>query len=128
LEAKKGNSGLEMGEHFLSPYVQITFDTRDSLIAGRDPAKFLAQVLKYVEHVQCTDASPELFSVQDKVTGISFSMVAIGKGLNAESIARSILLLKDLDWDGVFSIESEGEQTVSDSIGWLHRQIAGSSC
>jgi sugar phosphate isomerase/epimerase len=115
---------MEIVEHFQSPYVQINFDTGNSFIAGREPVKFLEQVLKYVTHVHCKDASPELSSVRGKETGISSSVVAIGKGLNAENIAGCVQLLKKNNWDGVFSIESEGEQNVKDSIVWLRDQIA----
>jgi hypothetical protein len=33
-------------------------------------------------------------------------------------------LLKKRNWDGVFSIESEGEENVKASITWLREQIA----
>jgi inosose dehydratase len=116
---------LEIVEHFSSPYVQINFDTGNSFIAGQDPVKFLEQVIKHVNHVHCKDVSRELASAaRGKETGISASVVSIGQGVNADNIARCIAFLKNRDWDGVFSIESEGEENVKASIGWLRNQIA----
>jgi sugar phosphate isomerase/epimerase len=119
---------LEIVEHFASPYVQINFDTGNSFISGQDPDKFLEQVLKYVNHVHCKDVSHELAAAaRGKETGISASVVPIGQGANADNIAKCIARLKRHNWDGVFSIESDGEENVEASIGWLRRQIASSA-
>jgi sugar phosphate isomerase/epimerase len=119
---------LEIVEHFSSPYVQINFDTGNSFIAGRDPVRFLEQVLKYVTHVHCKDVSPELAAAaRGKETGISASAVSIGQGVNADNIAKCIRVLQKSGWDGVFSIESEGDQNVKASIAWLRQQIGASS-
>jgi len=115
---------LEIVEHFSSPYVKVNFDTGNSFIAGQDPVKFLEQVLKYVTHVHCKDVSPELAAAaRGKETGISASVVPIGQGANSDNIAKCIQLLKERNWDGVFSIESDGEENVKASIEWLSEQI-----
>ena len=115
---------MEIVEHFDSPYVRINFDTGNSFIAGQEPVKFLEQVCKYVTHVHCKDVSPELAAAaRGKETGISASVVSIGQGVNADNIAGCIRLLKQRDWDGVFSIESDGEENVRASIAWLREQI-----
>jgi len=115
---------LEIVEHFKSPWVRINFDTGNSFIAGRDPVEFLGKVAKYVTHVHCKDVSPALAAaVRGKDTGISSSSVHIGEGVNADNIVGCIKLLKRRKWDGVFSIECEGEENVTKSIKWLRQQI-----
>ena len=115
---------LELVEHFESPYVQINFDTGNTFIAGNDPVEFLKQVRKYVTHVHCKDVSQELAdAARGKSTGISASVVHIGEGVNADNIAKCVEFLTETDWDGVFSIESDGEENVIKSIAWLREQI-----
>jgi len=115
---------LELVEHFDSPYVQINFDTGNTFIAGNDPVEFLKQVRKYVTHVHCKDVSQDLAdAVRGKSTGISASVVHIGEGVNAPNIVKCIEFLTETDWDGVFSIESDGEENVIKSIEWLQKQI-----
>jgi sugar phosphate isomerase/epimerase len=58
-------------------------------------------------------------------TGIASSVVSIGEGVNAENIAGCIELLKEIDWDGVLSIECEAAPgKVEQSIEWLRKEIA----
>ncbi len=116
---------LKIVEHFQSPWVQINFDTGNSFIAGQDPPKFLEQVAKYVKHVHCKDVSPALAAaMRGKETGISASVVPIGKGVNADNISKCIKILEARKWDGVFCIESDGEKNVTDSVAWLKTQIS----
>jgi sugar phosphate isomerase/epimerase len=115
---------LEIVEHFRSPYVRINFDTGNSFIAGQDPPAFLEQVAKYVTHVHCKDVSQALAdAARGKDTGISASVVPIGQGVNADNIAKCIKILQARKWEGVFSIESDGEENVVQSVAWLRKQI-----
>jgi len=115
---------LAIVEHFQSPYVRINFDTGNTFIAGQDPPKFLEHVVKYVTHVHCKDVSRELAeAMRGKETGISASVVPIGKGVNADNIAKCIRFLQARRWDGVFCIESDGEKNVIESVKWLRAQI-----
>ena len=115
---------LKIVEHFQSPWVKINFDTGNSFIAGQDPPKFLEQVAKYVTHVHCKDVSQALAdAMRGKDTGISASVVPIGKGANADNIAKCIKVLEARNWYGVFCIETEGEHNVKDSVTWLRSQI-----
>ena len=115
---------LEIVEHFESEYVQINFDTGNSFIAGQDPVAFLKAVRKYVTHVHVKDVSQELAeAARGKSTGISASVVHIGGGVNAPNIAKCVQYLTETDWDGVFSIESDGEDNVFKSVAWLREQI-----
>jgi sugar phosphate isomerase/epimerase len=116
---------LDIVEFFHSPWVQINFDTGNSFISGQDPVKFLGQVAPYVNHVHVKDVSKELAeAVRGKSTGISASVVPIGEGVNAGNIAKCIELLRGRNWDGVLSIESDGEENVKSSVAWLREQIA----
>ncbi len=115
---------LEIVEHFESEFVQINFDTGNTFIAGQDPVEFLKAVRKYVTHVHVKDVSRELAdAARGKSTGISASVVFIGEGVNAPNISRCIQYLTETDWDGVFSIESDGEDNVVRSVAWLREQI-----
>jgi len=117
---------LEIVEHFKSPWVRINFDTGNSFIAGQDPAKFLEQVAHYVTHVHCKDVSRELAdAMRGKDTGISASVVPIGQGVNADNIVKCIRVLEKRGWDGVFCVESDGEENVRESVAWLRKQIKG---
>ena len=58
-------------------------------------------------------------------TGIAMSVVAIGEGVNADNIAGCIELLKEMDWDGVLSIECEAAPgKVEQSLEWLRAQLS----
>ena len=115
---------LDIVESFDSPFVGINFDTGNSFIAGRDPVAFIKQVRKHVNHVHCKDVSKALAdAARGKDTGIATSMVHIGEGVNADNIVGCIQHLTETDWDGVFTIECEGEDNVAKSIDWLRAQI-----
>jgi sugar phosphate isomerase/epimerase len=115
---------LGIVEPFQSEYVQINFDTGNTFIAGNDPLTFLKGVRKYVNHVHCKDVSKGLAdAMRGKETGISASVVPIGQGVNSANIAACIQYLKETNWDGVFSIESDGEENIAPSVKWLREQI-----
>jgi sugar phosphate isomerase/epimerase len=115
---------LGIVEPFQSEYVRINFDTGNTFIAGNDPVTFLKGVRKYVNHVHVKDVSKELAeAARGKDTGISASVVPIGQGVNAPNIAGCIQYLKETNWDGVFSIESDGEENIQPSVEWLRKQI-----
>ncbi len=104
--------------------MRINFDTGNNFIAGQDPVEFLKAVRKYVTHVHVKDVSKDLAeAVRGKSTGISASVVHIGEGVNAPNIAGCIRFLTETGWDGVFSIESDGEENVIKSVAWLRQQI-----
>jgi len=114
----------EIVSHFESEYVQINFDTGNTFIAGNDPLEFLKAVRKYVTHVHVKDVSKELAeAARGKSTGISASVVYIGEGVNAPNIKDCVNYLAQTNWDGVMSIESDGEENVAKSVAWLREQI-----
>ena len=111
---------------FDSPYLMMNFDTGNTFIAGQDPVKFLRRFRDKVSHCHIKDVSEELAkAVLGGQTGIASSVVGIGEGVNAENIAGCIELLKEIDFDGVLSIECEAAPgKVEQSIEWLRKEIA----
>jgi len=109
-----------------SPYLRMNFDTGNTFIAGQDPVKFLRRFRDKVSHCHIKDVSEGLAkAVLGGQTGIASSVVGIGEGVNAENIAGCIELLKEIDFDGVLSIECEAAPgKVEQSIEWLRKEIA----
>jgi sugar phosphate isomerase/epimerase len=111
---------------FDSPYLRLNLDTGNAFIAGQDPVKFLQRFRHKLSHCHIKDVSEALArAARGQETGIASSIVAIGEGVNAESIAGCIELLKKTRWDGVLSIESEAAPgKIEQSIEWLRKEIA----
>lgn len=111
---------------FDSPYLRMNLDTGNTFIAGQDPVKFLRRFRDKVSYCHIKDVSEQLAkAVRGEETGIASSVVAIGDGVNADNIAGCIELLKEINWDGVLSIECEAAPgNVEQSIEWLRKQIS----
>ena len=111
---------------FDSPYLRMNLDTGNTFIAGQDPVKFLRRFKDKVSHCHIKDVSEGLArAVRGGQTGIASSVVAIGEGVNADNIAGCIELLKEINWDGVLSIECEAAPgKIEQSIEWLRKEIA----
>jgi sugar phosphate isomerase/epimerase len=109
-----------------SPYLRMNFDTGNSFIAGQDPVEFLRRFQHKLSHCHIKDVSEELAkAVRGGETGIASSVVAIGEGANADNIAGCIELLKEINWDGVLSIECEAAPgKVEQSLEWLRKQLS----
>jgi len=111
---------------FDSPYLRMNLDTGNTFIAGQDPVEFLRRFRDKVSHCHIKDVSEELAkAVRGGLTGIPTSVVSIGEGVNAENIAGCIEILKEANWDGVLSIESEAAPgKIEQSLEWLRKEIA----
>lgn len=109
-----------------SPLLRMNFDTGNVFIAGQDPVAFLRRFRDKVSHCHIKDVSEELAqAVRGGQTGIASSVVGIGEGVNTDNIAGCIELLKEINWDGVLSIECEAAPgKVEQSLEWLRKQIA----
>ena len=109
-----------------SPYLRMNFDTGNIFIAGQDPVEFLKRFRHKVSHLHIKDVSKELAeAIRGGLTGIASSVVAIGEGVNAENIAGCIELLKEIEFDGVLSIECEAAPgKVEQSLEWLRKEIS----
>ncbi len=116
----------EMMERMLnfweSPYLRLNMDTGNTFIAGQDPATFLERFLGRVSHVHVKDVSESLAaSMRGGATGIAMSHCALGDGVNADNIRRCLELLRDHGYDGVLSMECEGQggPLIERSLYWL---------
>ena len=96
------------------------------MIAGQDPVAFCQQFINRIKHVHIKDVSTSLAdSLRGKETGIGISHAAIGEGVNAENIVTVIKMLRDSDYNGVLSIECEGQGglLIEKSLHWLRKTL-----
>jgi inosose dehydratase len=105
-----------------SPYLRMNMDTGNTFIAGQDPAAFLKRFIDRVSHVHVKDVSQSLAAAtRGKQTGIAVSHCALGEGANAENIKKCLVLLRDHGYQGVLSMECEGQAgpMIERSLRWL---------
>jgi sugar phosphate isomerase/epimerase len=111
-----------------SPYLGMNMDTGNTFIAGQDPVQFLSRFAGRVSHVHIKDVSPSLAAAaRGELTGIAVSHCAVGQGVNADNIRRCLALLAERGFDGVLSIECEGQggPMIEDSLAWVRQAVAG---
>ena len=109
-----------------SPFLGLNMDTGNTYIAGQDPVAFLQRFRKRVTHVHIKDVSTSLAaSARGELTGIAVSQCAIGEGVNAENIRRCIEILGEEGYDGVLSLECEGQggPMLERSLAWLRELV-----
>lgn len=93
-----------------SPYLRMNMDTGNTYIAGQDPVAFLEKFKDKVSHVHIKDVSETLAaSLRGELTGIAVSQCAIGDGANKDNIIKCFDILADIGYDGVVSLECEGD-------------------
>jgi sugar phosphate isomerase/epimerase len=88
--------------------------------------KLLKKFLKRVSHVHVKDVSESLaLAVRGGQTGIAVSQCALGDGVNAGNIKTCLKLLHDAGYDGVLSIECEGQggPMIEQSWAWLRGRL-----
>jgi sugar phosphate isomerase/epimerase len=89
--------------------------------------QFLKRFRSRVDHVHIKDVSPSLAaSARGELTGIAVSHCAIGEGVNAENIRRTVDLLASSGYDGVLSLECEGQggPMIDRSLAWVRGLLA----
>ena len=109
-----------------SPYLGLNMDTGNTFIAGQDPVAFLERFVGRVRHVHIKDVSESLAAaVRGNQTGIAVSQCAIGDGVNADNICRCLALLRDHGYNGVLSMECEGQAgpMIEKSLAWMRRTL-----
>lgn len=119
-----------------SPYLRMNMDTGNTYIAGQDPVAFLNRFKDKVSHVHVKDVSESLAaSLRGELTGIAVSHTAIGDGVNVDNIKKCFDTLVDIKYDGVVSIECEGQggpmiekslAFVRELVDEANKRIAGS--
>lgn len=105
-----------------SPYLRMNMDTGNTFIAGQDPVAFLHRFKDKVSHVHVKDVSQSLAaSLRGELTGIAVSHTVIGQGVNVENIQKCFDILVDIKYDGVVSIECEGQggPMIEESLAWV---------
>jgi inosose dehydratase len=110
-----------------SKFLRMNMDTGNTFIAGQDPVAFLKRFLDRVSHVHIKDVSPSLAAaVRGHQTGIAVSQCAIGDGVNADNIRQCLALLRDRGYNGVLSMECEGQggPMIEKSLTWLRQELA----
>jgi len=109
-----------------SPWLRMNMDTGNTFIAGQEPPEFLARFIDRVSHVHIKDVSESLAAVaRGEETGIAVSQCAIGDGVNADNIRACLRLLRDHGYDGVVSMECEGQggPMIEKSLAWMRRTL-----
>lgn len=109
-----------------SPYLTMNFDTGNTFIAGQDPVSFAEQFRRRINHVHIKDVSPSLaMASRGELTGIAVSHCAVGDGVNSENIRRCMDLLVRTGYDGVLSIECEGQggPMIERSLAWVSNTL-----
>ena len=110
-----------------SPHLRMNFDTGNTFIAGQDPVAFLDRFKHKVSHVHVKDVSQSLAaSMRGELTGIAVSATAIGDGVNVDNIRRCFDILVDIGYDGIVSIECEGQggPMIEKSLAWVRELVA----
>ena len=96
-----------------SPYLRLNMDTGNSFIAGNDPVEFAERFLDKIHHVHIKDVSDSL------------AEAARGGGVNADNIRQILRKLGRAGFDGVLSLECEGQggPMLADSLDWLRAEL-----
>lgn len=109
-----------------SPYLRMNMDTGNTYIAGQDPVAFLDRFKDKVSHVHVKDVSQSLAaSLRGELTGIAVSHTVIGQGVNVDNIKKCFDILVDIEYDGVVSIECEGQggPMIEESLVWVRELV-----
>ena len=115
-----------MLDFFDTPLLRMNMDTGNTFIAGQDPVAFLQRFKDKVSHVHIKDVSQSLAaSMRGELTGIAVSQTAIGDGVNVDNIRRCFDILVDIGYDGVVSIECEGQggPMIEKSLAWVREVV-----
>ncbi|MCK4881472.1 MAG: sugar phosphate isomerase/epimerase [Candidatus Omnitrophica bacterium] len=109
-----------------SPRLGLNMDTGNTFIAGQDPVAFLERFVDRVKHVHVKDVSESLAAAtRGDQTGIAVSQCALGDGVNADNIRRCLEILRDAGYEGVLSMECEGQggPMIEKSLEWMRRTL-----
>ncbi|HNY41740.1 MAG TPA: sugar phosphate isomerase/epimerase [Bryobacteraceae bacterium] len=109
-----------------SEYLKMNMDTGNTFIAGQDPVAFTREFRRRISHVHVKDVSSSLAAAaRGELTGIAVSQCAIGDGVNAANIIECLRILLDGGFDGVYSIECEGQggPMIERSLAWVRSKL-----
>lgn len=109
-----------------SEFLRMNMDTGNTFIAGQDPVAFVREFRRRISHVHIKDVSPSLAAAaRGELTGIAVSQCAIGDGVNSRNIVECLRILGESDYDGVYSIECEGQggPMIERSLAWVRSEL-----
>ncbi|MCW3002534.1 MAG: hypothetical protein JWQ20_1832 [Conexibacter sp.] len=109
-----------------SEHLGLNMDTGNTYIAGQDPVSFCRQFADRVNHVHVKDVSESLAAAsRGDMTGIAVSHCALGDGVNADNIRACLEILRDAGFDGVLSMECEGDggPMIEKSLAWVREAV-----
>ena len=109
-----------------TPWLKLNFDTGNTFIAGQDPVALLQRFLARISHVHLKDVSPSLAAAtRGRQTGIAVSHCALGEGVNAENIRTCLQMLLHSGYEGVLSMECEGQggPLIERSLQWIRKVL-----
>ncbi len=109
-----------------SASLRLNMDTGNTYIAGQDPVAFLERFIDRVAHVHVKDVSESLAAkVRGGQTGIAVSHCALGDGVNADNIKKCLAILRDSGYNGVLSMECEGQAgpMIEKSLNWMRQTL-----
>jgi inosose dehydratase len=109
-----------------SPFLRMNMDTGNTFIAGQDPVAFAERFKGSVNHVHLKDVSASMAAAAGgDLTGIALSHCAIGEGVNAVNIRRTVEILAAAGYDGVLSLECEGQggPMIERSLAWVRQML-----
>lgn len=115
-----------MLDFFDTPLLRMNMDTGNTFIAGQDPVAFLQRFKDKVSHVHVKDVSQSLAAaMRGELTGIAVSQTAIGDGVNSDNIRKCFDILAEIGYDGVVSIECEGQggPMIEKSLAWVRQLV-----
>jgi inosose dehydratase len=110
-----------------SPYLRLNMDIGNVFIAGQNPVDFVERFRDKISLVHVKDISaPLAASSRGELTGIAGSHCAIGEGINAENVRRSVEVLAAYGYRGVLTIECEadGGPLIERSLAWMRQLLA----
>jgi len=105
-----------------SEFLRMKVDTGNTFIAGQDPVAFAERFKNRISHVHIKDVSASLAAAsRGDLTGIAVSHCAIGDGINADNIRKCVELLAENGYEGVLSMECEGQggPMIEKSLEWV---------
>lgn len=117
----------EMLDFVDSPRLCLNLDTGNSFIGGGNPIDFANRFANRVSHVHIKDVSQALAdAMRGNATGIALSNAAIGDGVNADNIRETLKILHAAGYNGLLSMEVEGEggPLIEKSLAWLRRTLS----
>lgn len=109
-----------------TPLLRMNMDTGNTFIAGQDPVAFCNRFKDRISHVHVKDVSETLAaSLRGELTGIAVSNTAIGNGVNVDNIKACFDILVGINYDGVVSIECEGQggPMIEKSLAWVRELV-----